>query len=114
MDSPDQTAKARAILSRDFIVSASVVVEAEWVLRSVFGWSRAEIAAALTEIFDLPGLAGAPNRIEWVLERFAAGADLADMVHVASADAASRFVTFDKRVARKAGFEAPVEIETLR
>lgn len=112
-DTPDQTAKARAALSQDFILTASVIVEAEWVLRSQYRWPPEAIAAALREILDLPSLAGAPERIAWALDRFAAGADFADMVHIASAEGASRFVTFDKRIARKAGSGSPIAIETL-
>ena len=112
-DTPDQSATARAVLSQDFILTASVVVETEWVLRSQYRWPREAIAAALREILDLPSLAGAPERIGWALDRFAAGADLADMVHIVSAEGASSFVTFDRRIARKAGPDARIAIETL-
>lgn len=112
-DTPDQSAKARATLSRDFVLTASVVVETEWVLRSKYRWPRETIAAALREIIDLPSLAGAPERIGWALDRLAAGADLADMVHLISAEGASSFATFDRRIARKAGPGSPIAVETL-
>lgn len=112
-DTPDQSATARATLSRDFILTASVLVETEWVLRSKYRWPREAIAAALREIIDLPGLAGAPERISWALDRFAAGADLADMVHIISAEGASSFATFDWRIAREAGPDTPITVETL-
>ena len=42
------------------------------------------------------------------------GADWADMMHiVAATGAAPVFATFDKAIARKAGGESPVPVETL-
>lgn len=43
-----------------------------------------------------------------------AGADFADMMHVGAAEGASSFVTFDRKLERRAGPDSPVAIETLR
>ncbi len=112
-DAPQQAAIARDLLSRDFILLAGVVMETEWVLRSLYGWPRARIAMALAEIADLPALRGSPAGFAWVIARYAAGADFADMLHIAATPPAERFATFDRRIAAHAGPDAPVAIETL-
>lgn len=110
-DDAVQSPLARALLTEPFVLLASVLVETEWVLRSQYGWSRDAIATALTELVDLPALAEAPAAIHWAVERFAAGADFADMVHLVSAGGATRFVTFDRRLKAKAGNPCPLPIE---
>ncbi|MDG2533385.1 type II toxin-antitoxin system VapC family toxin [Sphingomonas sp. HITSZ_GF] len=112
-DDAAQTSLARALLTEPFVLLASVLVETEWVLRSQYGWSRNAIATALAELIDLPALAEGPAAIHWAVERFAAGADFADMVHLVSAGGATRFVTFDRRLKAKAGDSTPLPIETL-
>ena len=112
-DDPVQSPKAREILQQGFALTASVLVEIEWVLRSLYQWDRQEIAGVLMELADLPDLTEAPARLRWAIERFAAGADFADMIHLAAAEGLERFVTFDRGVARKAGRNSPLPIETL-
>lgn len=112
-DDPRQSPLARAVLSEPFLLSASVLVEVEWVLRSRFGWTREAIGAALTELVDLPALAEAPAAVDRAIERFVAGADFADMIHLVSAGAATRFVTFDRRLEARAGSNSPLPIEIL-
>lgn len=104
---------AKAVLSRDFALLPSVLLETEWVLRSSYKWPRARIGEALAMLIDLPTLREAPLGIGWAIERFASGADFADMLHLAAAGAAEGFVTFDRRLAKAAGQDTPVPIETL-
>jgi len=112
-DDPVQSPRAKAILNEPFVLLASVLIEVEWVLRSQYGWSRAAIAEALAELIDLPALTEVAAAAGWAVERFAAGADFADMVHLASAGGAARFITFDRRLKIKAGSQSPLPIETL-
>jgi len=47
-DDPDQTAKAKAVVDAGQVfVSTTVLLECEWVLRSVYDFSRHEVVAAL-------------------------------------------------------------------
>jgi predicted nucleic-acid-binding protein len=112
-DHPEQSAVAQELFRNDFVISSSVLMESEWVLRSVFRWNRGRIAAAFRDILDLPACLSAPPEINWVLERFAAGADFADMIHLCAAEGASAFATFDSDIARIVGAAAPLPIETL-
>ena len=112
-DHPGQTGIAQRIFQQDFIISSSVFMETEWVLRSVYRWDRVRIASAFRAILDLPAFVSAPPEIAWVVERFAAGADFADMIHVTAAHGASVFATFDSGIAGIVDTEAPLPIETL-
>lgn len=108
-----QYALARAAMQTPFTVPVSVMLETEWVLRSVFRWRRDQIADAMLTLLELPECHAGSSLLRWVIARFADGADFADMVHLVLADAADRFVTFDKDLVRKAGLDAPIKIETL-
>lgn len=97
----------------DFQLTPTVLLETEWVLRSAFGWSREQRVKGLSSLLDLPHAVSVPAYARWALKQTAKGADFADMMHLAGADGASSFVTFEKRLKRFAGPDAPVPIETL-
>jgi len=99
----------------EVFVSQTVLVETEWVLRSVLGWKRARVARSLSTL-----LRGAMVVVErssdalWAVDRHAAGADFADMLHLAAARRGAVFATFDRTLVRDAGASSPVPVETLR
>jgi predicted nucleic-acid-binding protein len=75
---------------------------------------RAEVAAALKNLLSLEGIEVSRADIMLpLLERYAAGADLGDVIHLASAAKCDGFATFDRRLARAAGGDEPVPILTL-
>jgi predicted nucleic acid-binding protein len=54
-DHPRQSAKSRAVVDGDEVfVSTTVVLETEWVLRSVYGYDSAGVCAALRAFAGLP------------------------------------------------------------
>jgi predicted nucleic-acid-binding protein len=112
-DDPIQAERAQAIVSEEFHVPATVLIETDWVLRSFYGWSRVQRAAGFRILLDMPGAVSVPKLAAWAVERMAAGADFADMMHVAAAEGASSFATFDRKLARRAGPDSPVPIETV-
>ncbi len=68
-----------------------------------------------------PLLFVAPSRTErdeaairWAHTRYAAGADLADMLHLTQSRRADAFLTFDHALAAEAGPAPPVPIEVAR
>lgn len=111
--SSPQLAAAEQEFETPFVIPLSVFLESEWVLRSVFRWNRHQIAESLRSLLDLPALASAPVGSAWILDRYQAGADFADMVHLASCGDATCFVTFDADVEPCAGPATPIKIETL-
>ena len=54
-DDPGQAAKAKAVIDAGYVfVSRTVLLESEWVLRSVYGFAGKEVAAALRAFAGLP------------------------------------------------------------
>lgn len=104
---------AKTVLDEDFMLSATVLIETEWVLRSSYGMSRGRRARALSMLLDLPRLVAVPPHARWAIERMEAGGDFADMIHIGEAEGATGFATLDSDLPRSAGPGAPVPIETL-
>ena len=111
-DDPHQTVVARQIIQQAFLLPLTVLMESEWVLRSRYRWPRERIGRALVAMIDLP-TATVPEGALWAAGRFDAGADMADMIHIASSFGADSFATFDGDVATGAGAATPVPVETL-
>ena len=98
-DDERQAESAAARMQQGAFVSLSVLLEIVWVLRSPFGMSNREIAQTLLELVNLPQVFVADfASTRWALE--ARDFDV--------------FATFDRDIARKAGPNAPVRIETMR
>lgn len=92
----------------------SVVLETEWVLRSRFQYDRERIYSAFASLLDLQGLEFEfADVFEWALEQYRHGADFGDMIHLATAREADRFLTFDRGLASSAGQNSPVAVETI-
>jgi predicted nucleic-acid-binding protein len=112
-DDPAQAAVASGRMSQAFIILPTVLVETEWVLRASYRWPRELIVAAFRDVIDLPEAVGLPVGIDWVLDRFAAGAGFADMMHLSMAADADIFLTFDRRIEQSVGDSPPVAVMTL-
>ncbi len=109
-----QTREARRVLGEAVLLPLTVIMESEWVLRSRYGLDRMTIATALTALLDTAGVSVADEAdVRYAMARFREGADLPDMLHLISAKGAERFVTFDRKLARSAGENPPVQVETL-
>ena len=115
-DDRNQAAKAELLLAdQKVIVTLSVAMEIEWVLRSGYRWSPTAIADALAAFVKLSAIVVERlNELSWAIDRMREGADFADMLHLLSAHEADAFVTFDRALAGRAGPQSPVPIETLR
>jgi predicted nucleic acid-binding protein len=108
-DHPKQSAKARAVIDgEDVFVSTTVVLETEWVLRSVYGYDARQVCAALRAFAGLPHVSlEDPALVATALDRAAQGLDFADALHLGRAQGCDAFVTFDQlfiRAAQAAGF----------
>ena len=112
-DDPAQTAEAAALVrDNDLLVTTTVLLEAEWVLRSRYGTSRRLILAGLRRLVDLDRLTvDQPAAAHAALDLFEGGMDFADALHLAQGSAATEFATFDRKLARRAtrlGAKPPV------
>ena len=114
-DDPVQSVLAAGIMqSGDILIVTTVLAEIEWVLRSVYKWSRAQINHALVALTSIENvMTEDETRGRWAIARHEEGADFADMLHVANAHNSDRFITFDQRVERYAGKNAGIPIETI-
>ncbi len=96
-DDPEQARRARALVEQqDVWVSLSVLLETEWVLRSLYRVAPTLIAAALRRFAGLRTVtaeneAALARALEWS-ER---GMDFADALHLATADGCDGFATLD-------------------
>lgn len=93
-----------------------VLVELCWVLERSARLSRDEVRMGIDFVNRLANVT-VPDAdgLAWALSRYAEGADFADMVHlVATSAVATIFATFDRKLARQAGLQAPMDIQTLR
>lgn len=104
-DDPDQTGRARKLLeSSAVLVSATVVLECEWVLRSAYGFKPNAIATAITKLLGLPQVSLIePAVVHAALAGYRLGLDFADAMHLAGSGEAESFATFDRSLLKRAG-----------
>jgi predicted nucleic-acid-binding protein len=84
-----------------FFLPDLVLVEADWVLTSLYDWTPAEVAAAYTLLLQIENLVFEDeSRLRRALRAVNAGADLSDELILAQCRTAgcSAFSTFDKAV----------------
>jgi predicted nucleic acid-binding protein len=114
-DHPQQSRKAKALIDSEHVfVCTTVVLETEWVLRSVYGFTAAKVAKALTAFAGLPGVTlEDAAMIAKVLDWTARGMDFADALHLAKAQGSEASVSFDRQLARAAKELSDVEVRTL-
>jgi predicted nucleic acid-binding protein len=115
-DHPAQSAKAKALIDgKDVFVCTTVLLESEWVLRSVYGYEPEQLAQALRAFAGLPHVtleddALAARALDWMMK----GMDLADALHLLQSEGVEAFVTFDTRVKKMANrLGSAVNVRTL-
>ena len=103
-DDPVQAAAAhQAMAAEPVFVPKTVVLELEWVLRSVYQRSSSAVAIAIegllaTEDISVEDAVAVKRALAWFKE----GLDLADALHLASSSHADGFLTFDVALRRRA------------
>jgi predicted nucleic acid-binding protein len=111
-DHPQQSPKAKTLIdSEDVFVSTTVLLETEWVLRSAYEYTPAQIARALTAFAGLPRVtledaALAAKALQWT----ESGMDFVDALHLTKAEGCKAFVSFDRRFAKAASLLSEVKI----
>lgn len=113
-DDPAQAEQATALLAQPFFVADTVFLETAWLLSSYYRLDRATLAATLRDLLSLPTIAVRDHDgLLWTVDRFAAGADLADMIHLVASAGLDAFVSFEKHLAKGAGPDTPIAVERL-
>lgn len=113
-DDHGQAAQARKLIdNNDVFVCTTVLLETEWVLRSVYGISAPQCAKALADFAGLPRVA-----LEDVvatakaLDRMHKGVDFADGLHLAKAEGCDAFVSFDRNFVKAASALGSIKVRT--
>jgi predicted nucleic-acid-binding protein len=103
-DDDAQSARSRELVhGGPVFISATVVLECEWVLRSLYGFSHEEVVAALEAFCGIPDvMVGEAQAVKRAFRLTKSGFDFADALHLAFADNCEAFVTFDKGLAKRA------------
>jgi predicted nucleic-acid-binding protein len=111
-DDPAQTARARKLIEGgEIFVSTSVLLEAEWVLRSGYGFATERLVQALRNFAGLPGLTLedpqlAARALDWAEQ----GLDFADALHLGGAQGCTAFMSFDRKLIRAAARMSDVKV----
>lgn len=109
-----QRPAAVAALSERAFVSATVLLEFEWVMRGFYRLPRRDILRVLRALAGIEHVAIEDRGAVLVaLDAFEAGLDFADALHVTRSSRAVAFATFDHRLAKRAQASAlapPVEL----
>ncbi|HMQ58587.1 MAG TPA: type II toxin-antitoxin system VapC family toxin [Rhizobiaceae bacterium] len=104
-DDSGQASMAFAIVSKAETVAVPIpaLLEFVWVLKSVYLFSREEIAEALRSLIDLETVVTDRHAIEIGLRVYSAGGDSADGVIAASGVAmgGETFVSFDRKAVKR-------------
>ena len=114
-----QARKARALLAsgRELFVPVTVIIELEWVLRSVYDMPRDDVAAVFDDLLAVENIT--VDRASAVSEACAGyrhGLDFSDALHLAQSRLCSSLATFDTRfakTARRLKLEPPVEMPAV-
>ncbi len=108
-----QARKAVALFAdNDVLLSKTVLVETEWVLRFSYEIGCAEIHDALFAVLGMPRVnCEEPRQVAQALAWFRQGMDFADALHLASAVGAERFVTFDRKLVARSRELGGVPVE---
>ena len=104
-DNPAQARMARHLMGHadGVFVSKTVLLEVEWVLRSLYRQTPAQIHFGFSSLLGLPNVvAENPDQVFQAMGDFAAGMDFADALHLASSQADEGFYSFDRKLAKKA------------
>lgn len=121
-DAGDAQAQRQRVAARRLIesgqplmVSKTVILELEWVMRGYYGFSQPEVATVLRHLLGLPHVTLEDREVvEQALSHCDAGIDFADALHHASYRACESIATFDDRKfarrARKLGMAPAVSI----
>ena len=83
---------------KPLMVCKTVLLELEWVMRGYYGFSAADISAALSHLLSLPQVVIEDREaLEQALSHAAGGLELADALHLASYRQCEAMSSFDDR-----------------
>ncbi|HYD87647.1 MAG TPA: type II toxin-antitoxin system VapC family toxin [Vitreimonas sp.] len=111
-DDASQSAQARTFINKnDVLLTATVLLESDWVLRSTFDYPRQDAVESLRAFCGLPTVtldqaAVITQAFDWALQ----GMDFADALHMAASRQCEAFVSFDGDLAKVAKRSGALEV----
>jgi predicted nucleic-acid-binding protein len=104
-DDPRQYSRAAALFASEEIwIAKTVLLETEWVLRSLYGFSASELGVALRALAGLSNVHVEDGvAVARAFELWSKGLDFADALHLVSRGEAEEFATFDDKLVKRAG-----------
>jgi predicted nucleic-acid-binding protein len=109
-----QSLRAKALAERSAIfVSITVLLETEWLLRTIYRLEARLLAETLRNFIGLVSVTSEdPGRVRQALDWMGEGLDFAHGLHLAGAQGCEAFVTFDRAFIRKANRLGNLEVRT--
>ena len=109
-DDPARAARARSVIDAgEVFASTTVLLESEWVLRSVYGLGAKDVAAALRGLAGLPNVSAEnPVLLAEALDRAAHSMVFADALRLGAAAGCEVMLAFDRGFIEAA--DAPVRV----
>ena len=103
-DHPVESTQAKRLIEgNNVFVSMTVILQSEWVMRSVYGYTSSEVCSALRSFAGLETVeVENPACLAKALQHAEAGLDFADALHLEGSAQCDAFVTFDLRLGRSA------------
>jgi predicted nucleic acid-binding protein len=111
-DDEPQAARARRLFEANEVwIGVTVLLEAAWVLTSVYELTAKETAAALRSLLGLPNVrVESPGIVAAALDASATGLEFADALHLLRAPDGAEFATFDRGLANGGRKLRPVRL----
>jgi len=112
-DDKRQARAARAAIEAgDIYISLTVLLEAEWVLRSAYGFNSIRIAESFRDLAGLPTITvQEPLKLAQALDWTRRGMDFADALDLAKAEGRTAFLSFDRNLAKLAKAHGLAQVE---
>jgi predicted nucleic-acid-binding protein len=114
-DNANQTAAAgRIFASGPVWIPKTVLLEAAWVLQSVYGYDDTSIRDFFLGVLGLPNVQAEDQpAVSAALALVGHGLDFADALHLSSRPPGARFVSFDRSLVRRAQRAGEANISEL-
>ncbi|MFZ0613889.1 MAG: type II toxin-antitoxin system VapC family toxin [Desulfobacterales bacterium] len=103
-DDQAQFKRAKALFAKEnIVITTSVVLECEWVLRYAYHFKPFKIADAFQSLFGISNVKLQEQLVIYdAIEWYKKGLDFADAIHLAKSQDSESFATFDKKLIKTA------------
>jgi len=114
-DDQKQAAAARSLFADNSIwIAKTVLLEADWVLRSLYGFESAAIREAFTKLLGLKNVQAEDEpSVAAALQFTSYGIEFADALHLSSRPDGTSFLSFDQSLVRRANRAGVVKVSAL-